>query len=88
MTPQTMPEALKRIDELQSQLAFARKTCDELVGLVDSLREAAAEARQDRDDAEAKLAHFQQVHAISTANLVRLQGEMAALEAKVEEVLR
>jgi len=38
MTPTTMAEAVQEIDSLRAQLTFARKTCDELVTLVDSLR--------------------------------------------------
>jgi hypothetical protein len=33
-----MAEAVQEIDSLRAQLTFARKTCDELVALVDSLR--------------------------------------------------
>lgn len=82
MTPQSIAEAVEMIDDLQQQLKMCGQACDDLVKMLDQSKEAAAEARQDRDDAEAKLAHLQQVHAVSTATIVRLQSELAVLQTE------
>lgn len=82
MTPATIAEAVEIIDDLRAQLKLCGRACDDLVKMLDQSKAAAAEAREDRDNAEAKLAHLQQVHAVSTATVVRLQSELAV--AKTE----
>lgn len=80
--PQTIAAAVEQIDDLQQQLKMASSACDELVAMHDGLRKSALEAMEDRQDAQAKLAHLQQVHAAATAKIVELQTRVAVLETE------
>lgn len=70
------------IDDLQQQLRAAGQACDDLVKMHDQLRQSATEAMEDRQDAQAKLAHMAQVHAAAKAQILELQTRVAVLETE------